>query len=911
MRCLNCSTPVPDDSKFCLSCGTDLSDPSADSQTSLTDDGVSNMERKLRADTEGDFEIERELGRGGMAVVYLASDVHLRRKVAIKVLPPDLTFGKGTIERFRREAQTAAQLDHPNIIPVYRISTGGDLFWYAMKFIEGRSLDEILKEGLRFDLNGCTDVLDQVAAALDWAHRRQVVHRDVKPANIMIDPTGRVTMADFGIAKALSKTSLTASGSAIGTPNYMSPEQCMGGEITGAVDQYALGVVTYQMLSGKLPFEADSAVELIQKHCFVPPPSLEEARPGLPPNVYAAVERSLAKKSGERFASIADFVGALRDPSRMSAGGIATPSWTPIPTVTPSATPIPVDEQSTTPMPAVTPVPIDEASTTPMPSAVPTPAPPPPSRSAAYEGAPTEVIRPVGKRRRMGVAAVAIAALVVVAGGIGFIVMGRGADEPAPTIAAPGDSGSDSLGEQTELAVLGTTPPADSELTSEPGPGEETESAQAEQQPPAGAPAVTIQQPEEITQPQGARAEPTVARVDTTPPVTQERRDEPPPAVIPVVVDDPKPEAERKPNPVTELPAPPELGSEVWSRTVEYYGKGSPSVGPDGTVYVGSGNNAVYAFNSNGSLKWTVSTSLGVRSAPAIGPDGTIYVGTGDGNLYAIDPDSTVKWVVAAGSQRQGLASPAVGADGTIYVGSLDGNLYAFGPGGGPSQWQFPTGGRITNAAAIGMDGTIYVASLDGFVYAVAPNNTRRWRYQVGEEASAPALGPDRTIYVQSANGTVHAIDHRSGTRKWAQLVSSAESSALSSPVVGPDGTVYVGSADEYIHARDGRTGDPKWLRKLVGRVIMSPALGADGTVFVGTTSGRLYAVNPGGQSLKWDFLTESGLRAPTVGPDGTLYVVSGDGKLYAIHDNSGGLANSSWPKAGHDNANSGYVGRD
>jgi len=289
MLCVKCSTPVPDDSRFCLSCGADLSDPAAEQPTSLTDAGVSNMERKLRADTKGEFEIERELGRGGMAVVYLATDVHLRRKVAIKVLPPDLTFGKGTIERFRREAQTAAQLDHPHIIPVYRISTGGDLFWYAMKYIEGRSLDEILKEGMRFDLTGCVEILDQVAAALDWAHRRQVVHRDVKPANIMIDRTGRVTVADFGIAKALSKASLTASGSAIGTPNYMSPEQCMGGEITGAADQYSLAVVTYQMLAGKLPFEADSAVELIQKHCFVPPPSLEEARPGLPAGVYQGV----------------------------------------------------------------------------------------------------------------------------------------------------------------------------------------------------------------------------------------------------------------------------------------------------------------------------------------------------------------------------------------------------------------------------------------------------------------------------------------------------------------------------------------------------------------------------------------------------------------------------------------------
>ncbi|MGD8727878.1 MAG: protein kinase, partial [Gemmatimonadales bacterium] len=619
------------------------------------------MERKLRADTEGEFEIERELGRGGMAVVYLATDVHLRRKVAIKVLPPDLTFGKGTIERFRREAQTAAQLDHPNIIPVYRISTGGDLFWYAMKFIEGRSLDEILKDGMRFDLGGCIDILDQVASALDWAHRRQVVHRDVKPANIMIDPTGRVTMADFGIAKALSKTSLTASGSAIGTPNYMSPEQCMGGAITGAADQYALGVVTYQMLSGKLPFEADSAVELIQKHCFVPPPSLEEARPGLPKNVYTAVERALAKKSGERFPSVGEFVKALRDPSKASAGLSPRPSATPIPTDAPSptavpidaasTTPIPVDEQSTTPIPAVTPDSIHEASTTPIPAATPgaiheastTPIPttaPSATRSApphddTQDGTPTEVIHQVGKHRRLGVAAAAMAALVVIAGAIGWLLVGSGGGGSTPPVAAQDDSGFGELDQERAIAV-GVGAVADSEPPVAPGTREDLRAGPQTVAPPIDAPQAGGR-PTETQQPPGEPSERLSVRGDTTPedpPAARERRTE---AAAAVAAADPgKPPADPKPPPAQERrtenerpvertpPAPTGPGTIAWSQPAEYRGLGSPAVATDGRILVGS-----RALTRAGDRAAAPAVRGTAQSTPAVATSGTIYVGAG------------------------------------------------------------------------------------------------------------------------------------------------------------------------------------------------------------------------------------------------------------------------------------------
>ncbi len=903
MLCLNCSTPVPDDSKFCLSCGADLSDPAAEHTTSLTDDGVSNMERKLRGDTEGEFEIEGELGRGGMAVVYLATDVHLRRKVAIKVLPPDLTFGKGTIERFRREAQTAAQLDHPNIIPVYRISTGGDLFWYAMKYIEGRSLDEILKEGLRFDLGGCIEILDQVAAALDWAHRRQVVHRDVKPANIMIDPTGRVTMADFGIAKALSKTSLTASGSAIGTPNYMSPEQCMGGEITGAVDQYALGVVTYQMLSGKLPFEADSAVELIQKHCFVPPPSLEEARPGLPARVYAAVERALAKKSGERFASVTDFVGAMKDPARATAAGlISTPSATPIPTAMPSATPIPVDEQSTTPMPAATPVPVDEASTTPIPTATPsaTPVTPPPTQPPGWDGAPTEVIGRVGKRRGVGVAALAIAALVVVAGGIGWLVIGRGADEPPPPAIASEDSSSVGLTAQSEPLSMGAAAGEGSEPMSAPGVGEVLESAQAEVRPPANDPPAAEVRTEETAQLRAAADEPTAARRDTSPaglPVVQERRTDLPAAAAAVVVD-----SVEEPPTVREPPTGP--GTEAWNVAVGYRGYGSPAIAADGTVYVGSSNRLV-ALNPDGSIRWSASTPGAIWSAPAVAVDGTVYVGAGN-TLQSVSSTGSVGWAFDIGIR--GTAQPAIGADRTVYI-AAGMSLFAVRNNGSSTRWTAISGSPFVTAPAVGADGTVYVGAQDG-LHAIDPEGRGRWVFPVGSRLiSSPALTIDGAIYVVSGTGTLYALD-RNGTPRWfRELPGFSGSFAVPSPIVGRDGTIFVGSPGGALHAID-RRGNPTWTYQVNGPVIGSPAIGTDGTIYVCSARGQLHAVNPDG-SPQWRAPVGCDRGSLTLGSGGTVYVVSDQGVLHALRSESRGLANAPWPKAGHDNANSGFVGRD
>jgi tRNA A-37 threonylcarbamoyl transferase component Bud32 len=310
---------MPTGMRFCGHCGAGLTgDPghavgaAVARDGRLSDSGALELKVLLVAETAGDYEILSELGRGGMAVVYKAREVHLNRVVAVKILPPDLTYARGATERFQREARTAAALDHPNIIPIYRISSGGRLFWYAMKFLEGRSLADILVEKGLLTVGETIAILEQVAGALDYAHHRGVVHRDVKPGNVMLDVHGRVTVTDFGIAKELTSTGLTGSGAIIGTPFYMSPEQCRGlAEISGASDQYSLGVMAYQMLTGNLPFDADSAIDIIHKHVSETPPPLETLLPSLPRQVINAVGRAMAKKPEDRFPTVAAFVAAM------------------------------------------------------------------------------------------------------------------------------------------------------------------------------------------------------------------------------------------------------------------------------------------------------------------------------------------------------------------------------------------------------------------------------------------------------------------------------------------------------------------------------------------------------------------------------------------------------------------------
>ena len=264
----------------------------------------------------GLYDIEAEIGRGGMAVVYRARDTRLRRKVALKVLPPELAFREEVRTRFLREAEMAARLSHPNIVPIYSVDEADGLVYFAMGLVEGESLAARLAREPRPDLAFVRRILREVAGALHYAHAQGVVHRDVKPDNILLEQgTGRALVTDFGIARAAEGDQrLTVTGIAVGTPAYMSPEQAMGErEVDGRADIYALGIVGYQMLAGELPFQATNTPAMLMKHLSERPRPLSQMRPGLPENLVHAIERALAKGRNERWEDAQTFGVALAD----------------------------------------------------------------------------------------------------------------------------------------------------------------------------------------------------------------------------------------------------------------------------------------------------------------------------------------------------------------------------------------------------------------------------------------------------------------------------------------------------------------------------------------------------------------------------------------------------------------------
>ena len=280
----------------------------------------SNVLRDRVTAAVGDlYLIAQEVGRGGMAVVYAAEDVRLQRLVALKVLPPELAFRGDVRERFVREAQTAARLNHPHIVPIYAVHEEGGLVCFAMALVKGESLAARIAREPRPTFEDIAHLLEQVADALAYAHACGVVHRDVKPDNVLIDTeSGRSMVTDFGIARAAESGSrLTQTGIAVGTPAFMSPEQATGErEIDGRSDIYSLGVVGYLMLAGRLPFEATTTPAMLMKHVSETPMPIRAVRPDAPHTLVEILERCLAKQPQDRWDNALQLRDVLRKVQR-------------------------------------------------------------------------------------------------------------------------------------------------------------------------------------------------------------------------------------------------------------------------------------------------------------------------------------------------------------------------------------------------------------------------------------------------------------------------------------------------------------------------------------------------------------------------------------------------------------------
>lgn len=290
----------------------------------------------------GRYEILEELGNGGFGTVFKARDKDLDRPVAIKILHPHLVNQSGFIERFYQEARAAAKLEHPYIVPIHEVGEAEGRHFIVMRYLEGRGLDNQLKQRHGpLSMEHTLVILEDVASALDYAHRRGIVHRDVKPSNIFITSTGAV-LTDFGIVRVLNDASrVTATGQALGTPEYMAPEQIKGEDVSPQTDIYALGIVAYEMLTGKVPFTGNTPFAIQEGHVHRTFTPLYEINPKIPAAINRVFERVLAKRPSNRYAQANDFVKALKQTQVHSAPSSSVEKTvpTPRPAIPPAVSP--------------------------------------------------------------------------------------------------------------------------------------------------------------------------------------------------------------------------------------------------------------------------------------------------------------------------------------------------------------------------------------------------------------------------------------------------------------------------------------------------------------------------------------------------------------------------------------------
>ena len=284
---------------------------------------IAGLQQRLQAVLGQQFTVGPLLGQGGFAVVFRARDHVLDRDVAVKVLDVAGAPSPTLSQRFVREAQTIARLEHPNIVPIYEVGQPGDLLYIMMRCVDGPSLRQLLASNRRLSLADAARVARAVADALAYAHSVGVVHRDIKPDNILLDKRGHVMVTDFGIAKAAQAATaaqLTTEGMIIGTPQYMSPEQAAGDTVDGRSDVYSLGIVLYQMLTGAPPFDGDSSAKIIAQQLTAAPPDIRRARPDVTPELVVVLDRMLAKDPASRFQTAGEvsraLVGALPTAAR-------------------------------------------------------------------------------------------------------------------------------------------------------------------------------------------------------------------------------------------------------------------------------------------------------------------------------------------------------------------------------------------------------------------------------------------------------------------------------------------------------------------------------------------------------------------------------------------------------------------
>jgi outer membrane protein assembly factor BamB/serine/threonine protein kinase len=778
--------------------------------------------------TVGDYRLLRWLGGGGFGNVYLAEQIRDGQQVALKILQTRLTQQED-LRAFINEARTM-RLRHPHIVPLLDFGLSReDAPFLVMEYAPHGTLRDLHPKGTRVPLSRVVEYARQVGSALQYAHERQLIHRDVKPENMLVREDGSILLSDFGIATvAPSSSSFNSNRGMAGTAAYMPPEQ-MRGKPRAASDQYALAVVIYEWLAGRLPFEG-TALEVVMQHATQPPPSLVAQVPGIPAAVEAVIFKALAKDPAERFASMQEFIAALQAcapatfrPSP-SAGGARPqsrdiPSLSPLP---PGRFPPVADQEAITPRSPLEIQSMPTAPLTPGTASSSTMRTPRPGdqfhESSTLTGTKERISTPGRKRGTLkGVRALLLAlmALLITAGGTyAYSVMNTmritAAEHQQATATAIARAAATAGVRATATATVKAADDAYNAYVAQHGIMSGFDAAHT-----GVNPYERILNVGNVSRLHQAWAAPTRGPISTSPVVS------------------------------------------------------------NGVVYIGSLDGGLYAFDAvTGQREWVDFTNGPISSTAAV-MDGVVYVGSNDDKLYAFDAvTGKQKWAAATGNLIN--SSPVI-VNGVVYVGSNDDKLYAFDAVTGKQKWAAATGGGIGTSPAVA-NGLIYVSCDDYKLYAFdAATGQQKWASLAGGPISTPAVA-NGLVYVSSTDGKLYTFDAATGQQRGADPMGAIRSA----PPAVANGVAYFGSVDGALEAFDPQTQHLKWAAPTT-YPIDTPLTVANGVIYAGSGAGRLYAFDAATGQQKWvDFIGNVISSAPTV-VNGIVYVGTGDDHLYAF----------------------------
>jgi outer membrane protein assembly factor BamB/serine/threonine protein kinase len=854
----------------------------------------------------GEYRLVRKLGGGGFGNVYLAEHIYEHSQVAIKILQVPLTKSED-FRDFLNEMRTMIRLRHPHITPLLDVGLNREEFpFLVMEYAAQGTVQDRHPRGSQVPLNTIVEYVEQVASALQYAHDRRIIHRDVKPENMLLRADGTLLLSDFGIAKIMEQSTLMSLQKETGTPAYMAPEQHKGYPCF-ASDQYALAVVAYEWISGSRPFQGSREWLAIQ-HVTAQLPSLLNHVPTFSPDIEGVIFKALAKEPEQRYPSVQEFAAALREAvqeatvfnigmkKRLFEEASSTQTLTQLP-----ATSGPLDTEDGTPeeetlprQPKIT----ESIHTKPE---INTPAasqPPLTDQPVVPEQAPDHMTDPHSSGKS---GTPHTSGKVITPHTPGKASTPRTSGK-ASTPRTPGKAGTPHSTSHTPVLLTGTT-------------SKQLDAVKVSRRffPSRRKPVLlgslsligfimlalfiniigaNIQNPQKSN-----NASPVHSPKNASP------------------THSPKIEQVLNTSTVSHL-------GKKWTFQTEGYVESSPAV-VDGVVYVGSDDNNVYSIDAlSGVQKWFFPTRGPVVSSPTVAY-GMVYVGSNDGNVYALDTLSGLqKWAFSMGSVVH--SSPAV-VDGVVYIAANDGNVYAIDAHSGLQKWasytgsapqrpppQGPPGGGQrpppppppVSSLPVIVDGVVYVGAPDNNVYAIdALSGLQKWVFHTaGSLVSSPAV-VGGVVYVGSLDRPdsfdkhVYAIDALSGDKKWTyqmagvsspqQRSSGPQPSVTSSPVV-VGGVIYIGSDNSNLYALDAQSGLKKWAFHTKGPVVSTPAV-VNGVVYVGTLdqSGfndpNMYAIDALSGQQKWSSPTGGSVYSSPAVANNVVYVGSADGNIYAF----------------------------